>query len=442
MLGLIVVAVIGAVVGYAAYLYFSLQGDLQDPGITETDPPPISTDKDPPVNALLIGSDSRAGLTEEEQLKLGARDLGGGERADTLILAHIDPETEKVTTVQFPRDLYVPSAAGGKSKINETLDISDNNLIATVKDVTGLDIHHYAKVNIAGFRDLVDEIGGVEVCIPEPIPFDSHTGIEITADEVGMVEFDGERALRFVRSRNFPTGDLERIQNQQKFLAAAVDKITSPLTFLNLGRLLDLRDIAKENVRIDPQTTIAELSRILSRFRAFNPDNYEAYTAPNLGTGSAAGSSVILPDKAAMRVMFNAIEANRSPAEADGVPPIKTSSVSVGVYNATNKTGAADRAAEKLEQATTTEDGPVNVVTVGDAPRDFDGTTVVYRNEEQREKARLVAAALPGARLEESRTTPGIDVAVMVGKRFSTRKIVQLTPLELPTPGELPEECS
>ncbi len=103
--------------------------------------------------------------------------------------------------------------------------------------MTGIDINKYAQVNIAGFRDLVDAVEGVDICIAEPIPFDTATGIEVTEDEVGMVHFDGDRAIRFVRSRKvFGGGDFDRIQNQQKFLSAALSKITSPATFLDLGQ--------------------------------------------------------------------------------------------------------------------------------------------------------------------------------------------------------------
>jgi LCP family protein required for cell wall assembly len=444
----LVVVVGGA--GFAAYLYFDLQGDIQEEIPTD---PREATDE-APFNVLLVGSDSRVGLTETEQERLGADDENpdgspiGGERADTLILVHIEPETEHVTMVQFPRDLYVPVPDGEKSKINETLNVSDDNLVETVRDLTGLDIHNYVKVNIAGFRDLVDAIDGVEVCIAEPIEFDPQTGIEITEEEVGMVDFDGDRALRFVRSRAFATGDFQRIQNQQKFLAAAVGKITSPATFLHFSRISELMEIARDNVTIDSSTTIKGLYDILERFRAFDPENYEAYTAPNLGVNSvevAPGvfSSTVKRHKRGLRVMFDAIEANESPGEADGVPDVESSAISVDVFNGTKKDDAAEAAAEDLVEAMRTADGTVDVVTVTDARgHKHEATTVEHRDRDSaREKAELVAAAIPGAVIEIGRTNPGIDVAVTVGKDFDTRRIVQIVPIPIPKPAELPEEC-
>ena len=454
IISLVVLLLLGGVGGYAVYRFYNLQGNLQRDD-TRADPAPEPTDdSDPPINVLLVGSDSREGLTEEEQDRLGAQDVNadgsviGGERADTLILAHVDPETDQVTMVQFPRDLWVTNADGGKSKINETLEAGNNNLLDTVRDLTGLGIHHFVKVNIAGFRDLVDAIGGVEVCVAEPIPFDPQTGIEVPPEEVGMVDFDGDRALRFVRSRHFATGDFQRIQNQQKFLAAAIDKVTSVETILRPTRLLELSNIAEDNVELDADTTISQLYQIMQRFRSFNPEDYEAYTAPNLGVGAVdvgngETASIVQPDKPALQVMFEAIADNESPGEADGVPDVKTSEITVGVYNGTRVDGAADDAAGDLQTATTTIHGSVQVETIDDADRrNYKTTVVTYRDKgDAREKAKLVAAAIPGSEIEEGRTALGIDVAVTVGKSFKTKKITQIIPLPIPKPAELPEEC-
>ena len=455
MISLIVLLLLGGLGGYGIYRFYHLQGELQDDE-TIPDQPDIARREgvDPPINVLLVGSDSREGLTEEEQDRLGAQDVNAegepieDERADTLILAHIDPETDHVTMIQFPRDLWVAAADGGMSKINETLESGNNNLLDTVRDLTGLGIHHFIKVNIAGFRDLVDAIDGVEVCIAEPIPFDPQTGIEVPPEEVGMVHFDGDRALRFVRSRHFATGDFQRIQNQQKFLAAAIDKITSVETILRPERIFKLSDIAEDNVELDAETTISQLYSILTRFRSFDPENYEAYTAPNLGTGSVdvgggEVASIVRPDGAGLEVMFEAIAENESPGEADGVPDIKTTSVAVAVLNGTRKDGAAEEAAADLEAATTTIHGSVDIETVTDADRqNYKETVVTYKDKGNAEKkAELVAAAIPGAKVKQGKTTFGIDVAVTVGKGFKTKKITQIIPIPIPKPAELPEEC-
>lgn len=437
---------IAGLAAFGAYLYYHLQGRVQ------TDIPEVAeAEDDKPFNVLLVGSDSREGLTEEEQLRLGADDQSAegavtGERADTLILAHVDPGTNRVTMVQFPRDLYVPLADGQESKINAALLDGQRSLVRTVEKLTGLPINHYAQVNIAGFRDIVDAIDGVKLCITEPIPFDTGTGIEVTEEELPVVEFDGERALRFVRARKvFATGDFARIQNQQKFLSAAISKVTSVGTFLDIGRIRKLYSAAGDNLKIDKGTSLTELLDISKRFRSFTPDKYEAYTAPNLGTGTTdAGESIVVPDIETMDVMFEALARNESPAEADGVPDVNVSTISVGVYNGTFEDGVASDAAEALKAATTIQGQTIDVVEVANANRfNFKKTVIRYDADVDgaEAKAELIAAALPEAELKEGKVRAG-DVNVIVGSaEFVTTKIVQIVPLELPPPGTQPEEC-
>jgi LCP family protein required for cell wall assembly len=428
-------ALIIILAGFGIWRYFKLAGDTACGAGCRTDQ--LAEGK--PFNALLIGSDNRGDLTPEEQELLGARAVGG-DRADTLILAHVDPATNRVVMVQFPRDLYVPLYGGGTNKINSALLGGPNDLIRTVKQMTGLKIHHYVQVNIAGFRDIVDAIGGVEICITEPIPFDPQTGIEVTEEEVGLVKFDGDRALRFVRSRNFPTGDFERIQNQQKFVSAALNKATSSGTLFQPQRILRLMDVAGKNLKTD--LSPLALRGFLDRLRAFDPQTYEAYTVPNLGTTTNEAGSVVLPDEEAMDILWDAIDANESPAEADGVPDIEPSTVRVAVYNGTFVEGVASTVAEGLRAATESPDGSVEIVEVANADRATYKKTVIRYQPEAKHLAELVAAAMPQAELLEGQTKRGTDVAVVVGEDgYETQELIQLHPIPLPKPEDPPKEC-
>ncbi len=444
---LAVVVIVGGIAGYGLWYYYSLQGDIQEP-IDEVDP--VENDEDP-LNVLLIGSDSRAGLSEKEKEELRAGDVDPvtgepivGERADTLIVAHVDPETNKITMVQFPRDLYVRLADGTRNKINNALTESKGFLVESVEELTGVDVNMYAQVNIAGFKSLVDAIDGVEVCVPEPVPFDPGTGIEINDDEVGMVEFDGERAVRFVRSRKaFGEGDFARIQNQQKFLSAAIDKITSPATFLSFGKLLAIKDAVGKNLRVDSNTGLRELYDIMKRFRSFNPRNYEAYTAPNLGVAEREDAgSVVLPDTPALDAMFEAIERNESPARMNNVPNVNPSDVTVGVYNGVNHNKiVAGPSAKELVVATTLDGNTIDVVEEKNAGRDDYRKSIIRYERDSADKAKLIKAALPGARLVRKDTKLGIDVEVIVGDDFHVQRVIRIKPIELPVPGDLPEAC-
>ena len=438
ILGIILLVLVTA--AYGAWKFWSTQNKIQKPvaGVERT------SNELEPFNALLVGSDSRKGLSAEEQFDLGAAAVGG-ERADTIILAHIDPRDQSVTMVQFPRDLYVPIPGVGEDKINAALEEGPGQLVKTMKALTGLEINQYVQVNIAGFRDLVDAIGGVELCIPEPIPFDPQTGIEVTEEELGMVKFDGDRALRFVRSRNFPSGDFERIQNQQRFVAAAINKVTSTSTILRPTRLNELADVASETVTTDNNTSIRSLVRLAQRLRSFDPERYEAYVVPNLGVGAAGEASVVLPDEPAMKVMFEALEENASPAESDGVPGIEPSTIKVGVYNGTSAEGRAEAAAAALIKATDVGAGPVDVVETDNADRATYKTTVIEYDEDKPETetmAELIAAAVPGATVREGEVDDDVDVSVVVGNgRFKTKPIVQILPIQLPKPSKTPAIC-
>ncbi len=426
--------------GTLTYLYNHLEDVVQH----RIAPVVPEKDEAEPFNALLVGSDSREGLTEEEQLLLGAEEVGG-QRADTIILAHVDPPDNEVTMIQFPRDLYVPIADAGSNKINTALMNGPTPLVQTIEDLAGVEINHYAQVNIAGFRQIVDAIGGVEICIADPIPFDPKTGIEVTEDEVGMVEFDGDRALRFVRSRNYATGDFARMANQQKFLSAALDKVTSSSTFFRPDRLVKLYRAVGDNLVIDENTKLTRLLNIGRRLRTFDPETYEAYIVPNLGTTTNEAGSVVLPDAEAMAVMFDAIARNESPADADGVPDVDPASITVGVYNGSGVEGAADSAAAELDAATTLGDSSIEIAEIANAPRqDFEKTVVRYdpRSLSGAQRAELIAAALPDARVQERRIPDSIDVAVIVGETFETQDLVRLEPIPLPTPSDPPPECS
>jgi LCP family protein required for cell wall assembly len=435
LLGFFLLITVGA--GYGTYRYYETQGNIQNPDIEVDERGEELT----PFNALLVGSDSRAGLSVEEQFELGAGAVSG-ERADTLILAHIDPGESRVTMVQFPRDLYVPIAGAEEDRINSALARGPNQLVRTVKALTGLEINQYLQVNIAGFRDLVNAIGGVEICITEPIPFDPNTGIEVDEDELPLVEFDGERALRFVRSRRFPTGDFERIRNQQKFLAAAIDKVTSISTVLSPGKINRLLTVAGDNVETDRHTTILGLKDLANDLRHFDPEHYEAYTVPNLGTARVGGASVVLPDMPAIELMFEAIAGNESPAEADGVPSVAPSTIRVAVYNGTSEEGLAASTAARLKRDTNVGDGGVQVVDRANAVRSNFRQTIIRYRPAAEAMAEVIAASMPNAELREGGTRGGVDIAVVVGRRGArTTELVQILPIPIPPPGDLPAEC-
>lgn len=190
----------------------------------------------PGTNWLLVGSDSRTGLTPEQEAALATGgDIGAG-RTDTILLIHV-PADGPTTMVSLPRDWYVPIPGYGSDKLNASFALGGAPLLVqTVETVTGLRMDHYAEVGFGGFADMVDAIGGVDLCVPYDI-VDPLAGIDLRA---GCQELSGPQALGFVRSRATPLADLDRMNNQRLFLSSLLSKATSPTTFLNPFRAVPL----------------------------------------------------------------------------------------------------------------------------------------------------------------------------------------------------------
>ncbi len=184
------------------------------------------------TNWLIVGSDSRDGLTPEQKKKLRTGDAGG-QRTDTILIAHLPDNDTPATLLSLPRDSNVEIPGHGTTKINAAFAYGGPKLLArTVEQATGLRIDHYAEINFAGFANMVDAVGGVEIDIPKRM-HDTVTGATIKA---GHQTLDGAQALAFVRMRHSdatPRSDLDRVANQRKFIGALAAEIASPGTLLN-----------------------------------------------------------------------------------------------------------------------------------------------------------------------------------------------------------------
>lgn len=184
------------------------------------------------TNWLIVGSDSREGLTPEQKAQLSTGDAGG-QRTDTIMVAHIPDNDTAPTLLSLPRDSNVEIPGHGTSKINAAFAYGGPSLLVkTVEGATGLRIDHYAEISFGGFANIVDDVGGVELDIPEEM-HDTVTGVTIPA---GHQTLNGAQALGFVRMRHSgatPRSDLDRVANQRKFIGALAGKIATPGTLLN-----------------------------------------------------------------------------------------------------------------------------------------------------------------------------------------------------------------
>ncbi|MGI3783677.1 MAG: LCP family protein, partial [Janthinobacterium lividum] len=178
---------------------------------------------------LLVGSDSREGLTKAQQKKLGTGSVAG-QRTDTIMLV-IKPVTGKPVLVSLPRDSYVDVPGHGQNKINAAYAIGGPDLLVqTVEQSTGLRVDGYAEVGFGGFVAVIDALDGIRMCIPAAIKdTDSHLDLK-----KGCQTLDGTTALGYVRMRKAdPRGDLGRVERQRQMLAAVAKKAASPATVLD-----------------------------------------------------------------------------------------------------------------------------------------------------------------------------------------------------------------
>lgn len=260
---------------------------------------------------LLVGSDSRADLTPDQQAELTTGgDLGNG-RTDTIMLVHTPGllSSTPTTMVSIPRDSYVPIPGYGSDKINAAFALGGAPLLTqTVEQATGLRIDRYAEVGFGGFAELVDAVGGVTMCLAEPIG-DPLAGIDLPA---GCQELDGRAALGYVRTRATPRADLDRMDNQRQFMSALLHRAASPGVLLNPLRWYPMATAAGGTVSVDEGAHVWDLARLAWALRG----DITTTTVP-IGefTGNGSGSVVIWNRDAALR-LFEAL-ATDSPIPPD-----------------------------------------------------------------------------------------------------------------------------
>ncbi|MGH3433413.1 MAG: LCP family protein [Thermocrispum sp.] len=203
------------------------------------------------TNWLIVGSDNRKGLSDEEAKRLHVGKPNSN-ATDTILLAHIPDNDTKPTLVSFPRDLVVPIPGHGAGKINSAYALGEGPklLVRTIEQVTDLRIDHYAEIGLGGFATMVDAIGGVEMTIPKNM-VDGSNGQKLRA---GTYTLDGAQALTFVRMRKgaaTPRSDLDRVANQRKFIGSLAGELSSPGTFLNPFDLFPLLGEVPDALSID-----------------------------------------------------------------------------------------------------------------------------------------------------------------------------------------------
>jgi LCP family protein required for cell wall assembly len=388
-----------------------------------------------PRTILVVGSDSRGDLAAGEGTQGTGEEFVTGQRSDTMILVHLYGDSDQAQLVSLPRDSWVTIPAhtdpatgapvpAAEAKLNAAfLQGGPALLVRTVEALSGLRIDHYAQVDFDGFVELVDALGGVEVCLSEPAQ-DEVSGIDLPA---GRQTVRGSQALAFVRQRQgLPRQDIDRIARQQAFLGAVVRKALSTGTLANPLRLDRVLDVATSALQVDDRTSLDELRELVLRFRTARGEGITFATLPYSDIdGRRDGQSVVLLDRPAVDALFASLRDDVPPDPAATSAPapllVAAEDVRVRVLDTSGVPGLGRRVADELAAAGfQVVAGPL-AVGAGTA------RTTVRHGPEKADSARTLAAAVAGARLEPVQSL-GTVLDLVVGADSTGARPVAVPP--------------
>ncbi|MFI8365049.1 LCP family protein [Streptomyces sp. NPDC085612] len=293
-------------------------------------------------NILLIGSDSRAGRGNA-----GYGEDKGTQRSDTTILLHLPRDRESATAVSIPRDLMteIPSClkpdgsrtAPSFAQFNWSFEWGGAACtIRTVEKLTGIRIDHHMVIDFAGFKRMVDAVGGVEVCLRQPVD-DAQAKLRLPA---GRQTLRGEQALGFVRARHSlgNGSDTERMQRQQQFLGSLVKKVQSNGVLLNPARLYPLLDAATSSLTTDPGlASLRNLYELVRGVRDIPTERITFLTVPRRPYGPNPNRDELVEPDAAL--LFRQLREDRS---VTVTPPKPSPSVSASTATPAEATASVD----------------------------------------------------------------------------------------------------
>jgi LCP family protein required for cell wall assembly len=317
-----------------------------------------SADPLKPFNVLLVGSDTRAFVGNNQSLsnEIGNEANAGGQRSDVTMVARFDPATKTVTVLSIPRDLWVDVPGGGPgiegmNRINAAYDSGPDLLVQTIEKDLGIKINHYMAIDFPGFSDIVNALGGITMDFPTQVK-DAYTGLDIT--QTGCQQINGTVALQLVRSRHLyymnsdgyweydGLSDFSRIQRQDAFFRAVLQKVNASVT--DPFAVNSLIGASVGNLTIDDTLTEGGLFNIAQDFRGLQSSHLVTETLPTTSLITDGGAEVL---QAAQPYAQNMIDAFNAIGTTPPVTPV--------VHAAKGAKGAA------TTTTTTLPHGQVNV---------------------------------------------------------------------------------
>jgi LCP family protein required for cell wall assembly len=444
------VLVAAALAGYAAYR------NVVD-GIKQVDvshllgkrPPQYSTAA---MNILVIGSDSRAGTNGQ----FGSAQAIAGARSDTMMLLHILPQHRGGVVISFPRDSLVPiigcqadgmgdkgqtAQPGATEMLNATFASGGPACLwKTLESSTGIFIDHFVEVNFSGFQSVVNDLGGVNVCLPKAIK-DPASGLNLTA---GVHHVSGAQALAFVRERHIGEGsDLQRIQRQQFFMAALLQQIDTQRTMSDVPRLYSIARDAAKTLTTDSGLSVAAMLNVTQSMKGLTSKGVQFTQVPVIPDPNDANRVLWQQPQAGQ--LFSAIEHDQTvakppktsgPAKSGTTTPGATTpataatgaqKIGIKVLNATATAGLAAQAAGSLTQ------NHFDVIGTGNAVAPSASTIIQYSSQADAAAATALTQVAPGAVVQQvAGVTPG-TVDLILGSSFTGIKAAAPAPSSSPS---------
>jgi LCP family protein required for cell wall assembly len=243
------------------------------------------------VNILVAGVDAGESSRIARDLESGAWEPGS-HRSDVIMVIHISADRRQAYVISVPRDSWVSIPGYGMSKINAALSYGGPPLfVRTVEEFTSLRMDHLAIVEWAGFKKLVDALGGVAI-----------------EGAKGTTTLDGEQALTYVRERyDLPRGDLDRIQRQQNVVRALSEQMVSRGVLLNPVKLTEVLKAVTSSIALDESFTDAEIRELALSLRSLRSGDVTQLTVPLAGYDRIDGQSVVLVDEGESKELFGAV---------------------------------------------------------------------------------------------------------------------------------------
>lgn len=434
-------AVVGSsLVAYAKYrsVYDSIHREMVTSAMLGKRPPFTKA-----LNILVIGSDSRAGTHG----KFG-RDILGS-RSDTSMLLHIAPGHTRADIISFPRDSMVPILAcqadqeghpgqqaqpGFVERLNATFSFGGAPCLwKTIEQETGIRIAHFVEVNFSGFRSIVDDVGGVSVCLPFAVD-NPQSGLHLSA---GKHTVTGTQALAFVRLReNIGEGsDTQRIQRQQYFLASVLQKLKRSNLLADPGRIYSVVSDVAKSLTTDSGLDLSTMLTIADSMKSLSSQSVQFISVPTVPYvgDPAAELSWEQPQSDAL---FKAIEldhslpkakskkAGQKAAKKPAAAKVSPAKVQVQVLNGSGTGGLATTTAANLTGQGFTVTGQ------GDAPNfAYTSSVIEYASAAQLPEVDTLKAQLLGpVQVQQDTGLQAGALSLILGSTFNGLRAAQPTP--------------